>query len=118
MELFAGEGNVFSAVKSQGYGGVAADIEYAKYFPDLLEGCKTNPFDILSTSGLAYLGSALLYILICLQFTEATIFNEFGFCFPNLFEHIFGCPLIFKQPNNFTPALHTMHHEGQFETNI
>ena len=69
VELFAGEANVFSEVKSQGFGGVAADIEYAAYFPDLLKGCKTNPFDILSTSGLAYLGSVFMYTWEIVFFT-------------------------------------------------
>ena len=56
-EMFAGEGNLFSEVKLAGHPSVATDIEYAQYFTALLEGTKSNPFDILSTSGLLCLGA-------------------------------------------------------------
>ena len=90
VELFAGDANVFSEVKSQGFGGVAADIEYAAYFPDLLKGCKTNPFDILSTSGLAYLGSVFMYtweIVFLHVFTGTTNFSQFGFLCISIYEY-------------------------------
>ena len=105
VELFAGEANVFSEVKSQGYGGVAADIEYAAYFPDLLKGCKTNPFDILSTSGLAYLGSVFMYtweivfFYMCLQGRPISV--SLVFCV-SLYLNI---PWFFEQPNSLKPAL-------------
>ena len=54
MELFAGEGNLFSEIKSKGHVGIAMDILYAPSFRDLLADKKSNPFDILSTSGLAF----------------------------------------------------------------
>jgi len=83
VELFAGEANVFAEVKSQGFGGVAADIEYAAYFPDLLKGCKTNPFDILSTSGLALSvwmilnmephNSVLIMATVCSSFSSINV---------------------------------------------
>ena len=53
-ELFSGEGNLFSEVKSKGHASVCMDILYADNFRDLLAQRKTSPFDILSTSGLAY----------------------------------------------------------------
>ena len=40
-----------------GYPSVASDIEYATYFTAILEGTKSNPFDILSKSGLLCLGA-------------------------------------------------------------
>lgn len=53
--MFAGEGNLCLEVKAAGYPSVATDIVYAESFEELLKGLKTNPFDIMSTSGLAYL---------------------------------------------------------------
>lgn len=55
-EFFAGEGNLYREINIGGYKSVATDIVYAESFQQLLSKSNTNPFDIMSTSGLAYLG--------------------------------------------------------------
>ena len=65
--MFAGEGNLCLEVKDAGYHAVATDIVYAESFEDLLKGLKTNPFDITTTSGLAYLCYIELNLDFCVQ---------------------------------------------------
>ncbi|CAE7781157.1 unnamed protein product [Symbiodinium sp. CCMP2592] len=48
-EFFAGKANVFRSVSNSGYPSCAVDISYF----DGISGTQSNPFDILSASGLA-----------------------------------------------------------------
>lgn len=52
IEMFAGQANVWRQVDHEGYEALAMDITYATQYEHHLRNAKTNPFDILSTSGL------------------------------------------------------------------
>ena len=67
IELFAGEANVWQEVRQQGFEALALDITYANHFRDMLDGCNTNPFNIMSTSGLASQGVKFHHIFVCGQ---------------------------------------------------
>lgn len=59
-EFFAGKANAFRSVSNTGYPSCAVDISYF----DGISGTTSNPFDILSASGLA-LGPEVLHVLVC-----------------------------------------------------
>lgn len=83
--MFAGEGNLCLEVKDAGYHAVATDIVYAESFEDLLKGLKTNPFDITTTSGLAYLCYIELNLDFCVQ---GVVYNIY------IYQKIFGATYI------------------------
>ena len=62
IEFFAGEANVFKAVRAASVTSAAVDLSY---LPPTRQSGKTNAFDVLSTSGFGFLGSTLFVLEHC-----------------------------------------------------